>query len=270
LIASEAGPVARLHALWTLEGLGQLKVNVLETTLGDRAPKVRAASLRLAEAFLKGAPGGPSTATLHERTLNLAEDPSADVQLQAALTLGLLLPEAKAKTTLETLAAHAVCALAKDAARFELAGLEPAKSEMAAAAPAARPLSEEEKRQFEAGKTLYEATCLACHQIHGLGQLGLAPPLLGSEWVSGSDDRLIRIVLNGLRGPIQVKGESYQLDMPSLGILDDDQIAAVLTYVRRGWDHSYEPVTPAKVKTVRAATATREDAWTTAELLKVP
>jgi mono/diheme cytochrome c family protein len=117
---------------------------------------------------------------------------------------------------------------------------------------------------------MYEATCLACHQQHGMGQPGLAPPLVGTEWVAGSENRLIRIVLNGLRGPIKVKGETFEMDMPALGVLDDEQIASVLTYVRREWGHGFDPVTPAAVKKVREETATREDAWTMADLLKIP
>ena len=117
---------------------------------------------------------------------------------------------------------------------------------------------------------MYEATCIACHQPHGLGQDGLAPPLVGSEWVAGSDQRLARIVLHGVRGPIKVKKQTYELDMPSLGILDDDQIAGILTYVRREWGHGFAPVDPATVKKVRDETAKREDAWTEAELLKIP
>ena len=101
-------------------------------------------------------------------------------------------------------------------------------------------------------------------------RLGLAPPLVDSEWVSGSEQRLIRVVLHGLRGPIKVKGESFEMDMPSLGVLDDEQIAAALTYIRREWGHTFEPVTPAAVKKVRDETASREDAWTMAELLKLP
>jgi mono/diheme cytochrome c family protein len=58
--------------------------------------------------------------------------------------------------------------------------------------------------------------------------------------------------------------------MPALGILDDEQIASALTYVRREWGHTFDPVDPAMVKKVRDETATREDAWTEADLLRIP
>ncbi len=139
----------------------------------------------------------------------------------------------------------------------------------ALAKPAGRPLTADEQKRFEAGRTMFEATCLACHQQNGLGQPNLAPPLVGSEWVAGSPKRLVRIVLHGLRGPIKVKGETYELEMPALGVLDDEQIAAALTYVRREWGHAFDPVDPAFVAKVREETASREDAWTQPDLLRI-
>jgi mono/diheme cytochrome c family protein/glucose/arabinose dehydrogenase len=271
LAASEAGPASRLHALWTLEGLGQLQLDILEPALNDPVPKVRAGAVRLGERFLTGPDSGSAAPKLLERILQLAADSSSDVQVQVALTLGLLPVQPQTKAALEQLARNGTSPLARDVAAFSL-GLTQPEVKAAGASPVAqaRPLTDEEKLRFDAGKQMFEATCLACHQVHGLGQPGLAPPLVDSEWVKGSDDRLIRIVLNGLRGPIKVKGDTFELDMPSLGVLDDDQIAAVLTYVRREWGHTFEPVTPAKVKKVRDETASREDAWTMPDLLKVP
>ena len=116
---------------------------------------------------------------------------------------------------------------------------------------------------------MYDATCVVCHQPHGLGMEGLAPPLVGSEWVSGSPQRLARIVLHGVRGPITVNKQVYQLDMPSLGILEDEQIAAVLTYIRHEWGHNYPAVDTALVKQIREAEAKRADSWSEAELKKI-
>ena len=80
----------------------------------------------------------------------------------------------------------------------------------------------------------------------------------------------MRIVLQGLHGPINVKGKSFQLDMPALSVFDDDQIASILTYVRREWGHTGSPVEPELVKKARAETEKREEAWSEAELLKIP
>jgi mono/diheme cytochrome c family protein/glucose/arabinose dehydrogenase len=133
-----------------------------------------------------------------------------------------------------------------------------------------KPLSAEEQKLFEAGKETYTLVCGACHQPHGLGQEGLAPPLVDSDWATGSPERLTRIALQGLRGPITVKGKKYELEMPPVGVLEDEQIAGALTYIRREWGHTASPVTPDFVKKVREATSKREEAWTERELLKIP
>ena len=135
---------------------------------------------------------------------------------------------------------------------------------------AVKPLTPDEQKRFDQGKELYLISCGACHQPHGLGQDGLAPPLVDSEWALGSSQRLVRIVLQGLHGPINVKGKSFQLDMPALSVFDDDQIASILTYVRREWGHTGSPVEPELVKKARAETEKREEAWSEAELLKIP
>jgi mono/diheme cytochrome c family protein/glucose/arabinose dehydrogenase len=136
-------------------------------------------------------------------------------------------------------------------------------------APVIKPLTEAQQARLELGRQLYEATCGACHQPHGFGQEGLAPPLADSEWVAGKDAVLARIVLHGARGPISVLGRKWDLDMPGFNSLEDDQIAAILTYIRREWDHTYDPVEPATVARIRAATKDRTEAWTEEELKKV-
>ena len=272
LLVSEAGPASRLHALWTLEGLNQVTPALLEEILNDRSPKVRAGAVRLSEGFLTSSNTDGATNRLFERLLALASDASSEVQAQVGLTLGSLGPQLKITSALQQLASNGTSPLAREVAGFSLGRLQtnaPSAPPAVASRPA-RPLTDEETRRFEAGKQMYEAVCLACHQVHGLGQPGLAPPLVETEWIKGSDDRLIRIVLNGVRGPIKVKNDTFELDMPSLGVLDDDQIAAVLTYVRREWGHTFDPVSPAKVKKVREETASREEAWTMPDLLKVP
>lgn len=135
--------------------------------------------------------------------------------------------------------------------------------------PPLRPLTDAEQAQFTQGKQLYTFTCATCHQGHGRGQAGVAPPLVDSDWVLKSDDRLVRIVLQGVAGPITVNGQKHDLEMPALVGFNDDQVASILTYIRREWDHRGEPVKAATVKTIRAATAGRVDPWTEPELLKL-
>jgi mono/diheme cytochrome c family protein len=131
-------------------------------------------------------------------------------------------------------------------------------------------LSVEEKKRFDEGKILFAGSCAACHQLHGMGMDGLAPPLVDSEWVLGSEERLVRIVLNGLTGPIRVKGAGWHLDMPSMGIFDDEQIAGILTYIRREWENGGAPVKPESVRKIRAENIKRQEAWSGPELLQIP
>jgi mono/diheme cytochrome c family protein len=120
------------------------------------------------------------------------------------------------------------------------------------------------------GKRVF-ANCIACHQTTGQGLPGAYPPLAGSEWAQGPEDRIIRIVLNGISGPITVKGAPFNNSMPAFGpLLRDEQIADVLTYVRSEWGNTAPVVAQDRVKEVRAAVAGRSGSWTPDELLKIP
>ena len=87
--------------------------------------------------------------------------------------------------------------------------------------------------------------------------------------VNGTPDRVVRIVLNGVRGKLNVKGKTWELEMPPLNILPDEDIAGLLTYIRREWGHTASPIAPEFVKKIRAETASRQEAWTEADLLKL-
>ena len=357
-------PLARLHALWTLEGMGALMPEFVTARLADADERVRAAAVRLADR------------TLAPELLKLVEDSSAIVRLQLAYSFSahpgpefeaallklvqkggsVLLAEAVVTglrgRELEFLEMSLNAEAAQDAAveksglfrllaecvmkerragriarLIELTGAQPAGGRQTAllqtiagkplakgaqpkliyleAAPAAlakleanadpklksllarvdaqlawpgkpgvppppvvKPLEPAEQALFEKGKALY-ALCGACHQPNGAGLDELAPPLAGSEWVLGPTDRLIRIVLHGLSGPITVAGTTWRLEMPPLPLPDED-LAAVLTYVRREWEHTASPVSPAEVAKVRAADKSRTKAWSAEELSGPP
>jgi len=255
--------LARLHALWTLEGLRKIEAPLLLEALNDSHPKVRAAAVRLSEPLLRTS--SEATAALHEKILSFVHDDAADVQIQVALTLGEIPANDAGNAALKSLA-ESKFSLAEDAANFSISARE--AKPVAATVPKAPKLSGADMKQFEAGKAMYEVVCLPCHQPHGLGQEGLAPPLAGSEWVQ-YEERLARIVLHGLRGPITVKGQPFELDMPALGVLEDEQLAAVLTYIRNEWGNSFPAVSTNTFKRVREQTADRSDAWTQEELQKI-
>ena len=75
--------------------------------------------------------------------------------------------------------------------------------------------------------------------------------------------------LQGLAGPITVNGKKHDLEMPALVGFNDDQIAAILTYIRREWDHRGEPINSEKIKAIRTATSKRVEPWTAPELLEL-
>ncbi|SHJ23229.1 quinoprotein glucose dehydrogenase [Rubritalea squalenifaciens DSM 18772] len=106
-------------------------------------------------------------------------------------------------------------------------------------------------KQEDLGKRTYLASCSACHQDDGKGIVGAFPPLAESEWVNGPAENLIRIQLRGLQGPITVKGVEYNNVMPAQAQQSDEEIAAVLTYIRSNFGNKAPAVTPDQVKALR-------------------
>ena len=127
---------------------------------------------------------------------------------------------------------------------------------------------------IQKGKAIYmrDGFCNTCHQPDGKGlDASGFPPLKGSKWVSGNEDRLIKIVLKGMYGPIEVNGKKYPGQVPMTpfeGMLKDDDVAAVLTYVRNSFGNKAPEVKAEKVKQIRAAVKNRKGFYTPEELLK--
>jgi mono/diheme cytochrome c family protein len=130
------------------------------------------------------------------------------------------------------------------------------------AAPRVADLTAEQQASFETGREVYRNICQACHQPDGRGLDKVAPSLVGSTLALARPDVPARILLNGKEGRIGL--------MPSIGsALSDEQIAGVLTYVRREWGQSGTPVDVAMVNAVRQATAGRTRPWTNDELAAI-
>jgi mono/diheme cytochrome c family protein len=125
---------------------------------------------------------------------------------------------------------------------------------------AAAPLTPEQQRRYDAGADLYKSICVGCHQPDGKGKEKIAASLLDSRYVTGPDaGAATRVLLAGKEGAIGL--------MPPLGsALNDEQIASVLTYIRREWGHTASPVAPEDVTEIRGLTKTRTRPWTDAEL----
>lgn len=135
--------------------------------------------------------------------------------------------------------------------------------------PKVAPLTPRQKELFEIGKVQYALVCAQCHKPDALGQEGKAPPLLNSRFALGPDKRLIRIVLHGARGPITVHDKVWNLDMPGLAAMTDEQIAGVLPYIRRSFGHEASAVDVETVQSIRDWTQARKDGWTEEELLQI-
>ncbi len=127
----------------------------------------------------------------------------------------------------------------------------------------AAPLTAEQTKLFTQGQTAY-LICAACHQPNGLGLAGLAPPLKDGRWAAATTpEAALRIVLHGKQGT-----PGYPATMVPLAALSDEQIASVLTYVRRSWGNRASAVQPEDVARVRLETNGRVGAWTDSELEK--
>lgn len=112
------------------------------------------------------------------------------------------------------------------------------------------------------GGAVFAGTCAACHQATGQGLPGAFPPLAGSEWVNGPKDMMVQIVLHGLQGAVQVKGQTYQGAMPSFEkTLDDASLAAVISHVRSAWGNSGDRVTVEDIVAARKRFPDRSTAW---------
>lgn len=118
------------------------------------------------------------------------------------------------------------------------------------------------------GEKLFLTNCAACHQPTGLGVAGAFPPLVASPWVSGSEERIIKIIIAGLAGEIEIKGAKFNGAMPNIGAgLKDAQIAHIVTYVRQAWGNNAGPVMDAKVAELRKVVGPR-GAYSPAEILQ--
>lgn len=130
--------------------------------------------------------------------------------------------------------------------------------------------------QAREGKKLFEMNCAPCHMANGAGSEAVhAPPLAGSDWVNAEGpNRVVRIVLNGLQGPITVSSKQYGqgVMVPWRDSLKDEQIAAILTYVRgnKEWGNKAAAITPEQVKVIRDKTTSQVGPWNAPDLEKIP
>lgn len=162
-------------------------------------------------------------------------------------------------------------------------GYKPLEYDEHALGASSAPAVEVAEDLYTQGKRLYPTTCGNCHKDDGMGVPNQYPPLVGSDWVlAAGTARIIRIALDGLKGPITVSKKSgiefnnqNSTMVPwRVSILSDQDIAALLTYVRgqKDWGNNAAEVKPEHVKAIRDKTKDHAEAgqWTTEELLRIP
>ena len=136
-------------------------------------------------------------------------------------------------------------------------------------------LKAKDRKAYKLGAEIYqrEAHCSTCHLTHGKGNGIIYPSLVNSPWVTGSEERLVKATLHGMWGPMEVHGKTYD---PTRGVppmtafrnlLNDEELAAVLTFVRNTWGNEAASVSPSTVKQIRAATTAQTTFWKPADLL---
>lgn len=256
-----------LEALWVSWGLNKVDQRLLRQLLKAEDFRVRTAAVRVLRYT------GHQVADQAELLMEAVRDEHGRVRLEAIVSASWLekekglpiLAEAE-KKPLDEWMVHS-----HEAAVAHLNGIsvkekieEEIKSNLAGS----------DLELFNMGKDIFarEGFCITCHQADGKGLSASGfPPILGTNWVLGSEDRLIKLTLKGLLGPIEVLGKEYPGQVPMTpyeGMLNDNEIAAVLTYVRNSFGNQASAIKPDKVKEVRAAVADKTGFYSPEELLK--
>ena len=259
----------RLEVLWTTWGLNRIDADLLREILKSPDFRARAAAVQALRYNLRDFPDHAELLTA------AASDPEGRVRLEAIIA-GSWMDNAAGAKVVAAAAAHPLDAWSKDAARVAADRLAGKKEEVVDEHPMPSipaSLSETEKAMFRKGHEIYfrEGHCVTCHQPDGKGLPPAGfPPLAKSPWVTGDPARLTKLTLHGLMGPLELDGVKYPGLVPMTpfgGLLNDEEIASVLTYVRNTFGNEAPAITPAAVAEIRKATGAR-GFYTTEEILK--
>ena len=249
--------LARLHALWTLEGLDALSPDVIREKLADSHSQVRIAAIRASETLYKA-----GDRSVMRDVTKLVQDSDPAVAMQVAMTSLLLkTPEARLLTAglVATNKSMGVQTIIPEVVKTLAPVVYPPEFNQADQVVLAR------------GRQIYEQLCYSCHGLDGEGSplanstdLTQAPPLKGASFVTGHRDAMINIVLKGLTGPVD--GKTYPSLMVPMQGNDDQYIAAAISYIRTSFGNGASMVSTNDVARVRAAFKNRTAPWTEEEL----
>lgn len=250
-------PIARLHALWTLDGLKAVDEKTLLAALKDDDGEIRKAAIRISEQFL-----AQQSATILSKLESLKTDNNYGVRIQLALSLRYS-KDPKALAILKELkSSNATNPLLVKAASRSMEEKDESLAELRASTVG---MDGEDRDLVFQGAGNFKQLCATCHGMNGKGlATQVAPPLAGSARVNGDKDILLNIVLHGLKGPIDNK--KYPDLMVAQKEHTDEYIASVLSYIRNSFGNKQHVVSVDNVKEMRAATTGRQTTWTLEEL----
>jgi mono/diheme cytochrome c family protein len=260
----------RLEALWVTWGLNQVDDALLREVLASPDFHARAAAVRVLRY---------NTHRISDHTALLekaAADQHGRVRLEAIVAASWLQDTLAAKKIVATASALPLDEWSTPAAKTaasRLGGLAEVIVADHKTLPPPAHLDEAGKKLFSKGQEIYfrEGHCVTCHQPNGAGLDPAFPPLTKSPWVAGDPERLIKLTLYGLIGPMEVNGKKYDGQVPMTpfgGMLKDEDIAAVTTFVRNAFGNQAPPIQPQQVSAVREANPGRATFYTSEELLK--
>lgn len=256
-----------LEALWVTWGLNRVDENLLHQVLQSKDFHARAAAVRVLRY------SGHQIKNQQELLMKAAQDENGRVRLEAIVAASWLdkeigLPiviEAGKKPLDEWMVEPHATALA----HLNGMSLKEKKEE-----EVITDLKGSDRELFFQGKAIYakEGFCGTCHQPDGGGLSASGfPGLVNTPWTSGNEERMIKIVLKGMMGPIEVNGTKYEGQVPMTpfeGMLNDEEVAAVLTYVRNSFGNKASAISPDKVKAVREQVKDKSGFYSPEELLK--
>jgi len=260
LALKSTNQLAKIHALWTLNGLNALSRPVLLSALKDKDPEVRKTALWISEEPLTN-----GDEQLLSEVAALQNDPSADVRLQLALSLRFNRSDKAAQIISGLLKNYPDDKLlAESQGRYQNQIKERVEREQKA-----KLMADADQKLIKDGALIFKQLCATCHGAEGKGINNggkdmPAPSLAGAKDVNGDPEKLIKILLHGLSGPID--GKTYSDVMPPLGFNNDEYIASVLSYIRNDLGNKAAVIKPDLVKKVRKETAGRTKSWTIKEL----
>lgn len=262
MLLTNKNVLARIHALWSLEGMGALKTNVLQKLFKDSNPRIRIQALRASETLYKA-----GEKSLEANYTNSLSDLNTDVVIQAMMTAKFL--------NLPNLDSNIKMAMGKNKALgVKLIGeqiITPPKSRNMG--PFGAPeLSKEQKEVVARGAVIYNELCSQCHGNNGMGTPAgtgklMAPALAGSLRIQSHPEYAVRAILHGMEGAID--GKTYTAGiMASMKEQSDEWVADVVSYIRNGLSNDASLITPQQVAKIRAKTAEQKTVYQHDKLLK--